>query len=176
MYNYLTMQTINYTPPTIAQIFIRYGLPLGLFFIVMTILLYLLDMDTEKWAGYLSWGIMLVAAFYMIYDVRKSQNGLITFGEGFKVVFFALLFANIISSIYFFIHIQFVNTNFMEALEQAQRAEMLSRGMSEEMIEKSMALAESFNSPTVSVPIGLLVNTVISAIFGAIAAAIMKKE
>lgn len=154
----------------------RYGLPLGLFFMGMTILFYLIDMDTEKWTGFLAWSIMLVISFYFVYDARKLQNGQITFKEGFKVAFFALFFATVINTIYLYLHIEYINTHFLETLMEKEKAAMLSKGISEETVAKNMALVAPFNSPLVSVLSPFVINTVLSAVIGVVSAAVMKKD
>ncbi len=170
------MEYQNSNLNSIKTIFLTYALPLGLLFIAITILTFLLDIDKEKWVGYLTWVIMLTAAVYSIYDVRKKQNGHIKFSEGFKVAFFTLFLASVISSVYFFIHVEIINPDFMNSLVEIQRDEMLKRGMSEEVVEKALEASAPFSSPYVFIPIGLLSNAAISAIISAIIAAVMKKD
>lgn len=161
---------------SIQRIFINYGLPLGLFFIALTVLSYLLGWDTEKWMGYVTWFVMLASSIYCLVDVRKKLGGHLSFGFGFKVAFITLFTASVISSIYFFIHVQLVNPHYMDSLMEAQRIEMLNRGLSIETIERALEATAHFNSPAVFIPIGILTNAVVAAIISAVVAVVMKKD
>jgi len=161
---------------TNLRIFLTYGLPLGLFFIALTIISYLLDIDTHQWLGYVTWIVMLVAAVYSIVDVRKKLGGYISFSFGFKVAFITLFTASVISSIYFFIHVQLVHPNYVDALIEAQRTEMINQGISPETVERALSASSTFNSPAVFIPIGIITNAVVAAVISALTAVVIKRE
>lgn len=171
------MNTVtNNQPASIKSIFLYYGFPLGLFFIAITVISYLLNIDTQKWLGYINWGIMLATVIYCIYDVRNKQDGIILFGTAFKVAFLTLLIATTISSIYFFIHIEWVNPGYMEQVTEVQRTIMLERGLSESDINRALDASSTFNKPIIFIPLGIISNAIIAAILSVAAAMVMKKE
>jgi hypothetical protein len=167
------MENQNYSIIKSAQ---NYGLPLGLLLIAITLFAYLLDIDKEKWLGIVVFIIIELAIIYCIYDVRKSNNISISFAEAFKPAIYMCLIAILISSVYFFIHVNFIDIHYVETMSEIQRNEMIQNGMSETSITKAMSVASSFNSPIVITGIAFLVNLIVATILSAISATIMKRD
>jgi len=88
------------------------------------------------------------------------------------------LVASVISIIYFFIYIKFINTNMItEMLEQTrQQMEANANGMSPEQMDKALEMTTKFMQPAWMMVFGLLMYVIASAIFGAIIAIFVKKE
>jgi hypothetical protein len=153
-----------------------YGIPLGLLMVAITLIAFLFDVDKEKWLGIVIFIIIELAIIYCIYDVRKSNNQLISFGGAFKSAFYMCLIAIFISSVYFFIHVNFIDIHYTEAMIEIQRNEMIKNGMSETSITKAMSLSSNFNTPIAMTAISFLVNLIVATILSAITAVIMKTE
>lgn len=161
---------------TISGIFSKYGLPVGLILIAFRVVTFLADIDKEKWVVYLSWGVLLLAIIFCIYDAKKGQKNLISFKDAFNTGFFAAMLGILISSVYLFIHVQFVDTTFFEVMAQLQKAEVIKAGVSEELAEKSLQMASQFNTPLIYTAIDCIFNIFMSAVFSAVSAVIMKKD
>lgn len=153
-----------------------YGLPLGLLMIAITLIAFLLDIDKEKWLGIVVFIIIELAIIYCIYDVKKSNNESISFGLAFRSAFYMCLAAIFISSVYFFIHVNFIDIHYAEMMSEVQRNEMIKNGMSETSITKAMSISSKFNTPIVMTGIGFTVNLLVATILSAITASIMKRE
>ena len=152
------------------------GFPLGLIYISIYLIAYLFSLDTNPIIGYLSWLIMLGASYYCIYTYRKEQSGIISFKEAFTLSFFVIILASLISTAYFFIHIQYINTHYISDLMDLQKQEMLKKGMSEEMVAKALQVSKGFYKPEFFIPIGLGTNIIVAAIISSIFAYFMKKN
>lgn len=161
---------------SISGIFSKYGLPVGLILILFRVGTFLADVDKEKWAVYLGWGVLLLAIIFCIQDAKKRQKDHLSFKNAFNVGFFAGMPGVIISSIYLFIHVQYVDTTFFEVMAQLQKAEVIKSGVSEELAEKSLQMASQFNTPLIYTALDCLFNIFLSAVFSAICAGIMKKD
>lgn len=165
------MQNISFT--SIAN---KYGFPLGLLLIVITLLAYLAGVDKEQWLGFSIYAIYIIAVIFSIQHVKKNQDGKIEFSGAFKVGFYTLLVAILISTLYFFIHISFIDTQYFDALADVQRSKMQEMGMSEEQIVKAMDASSAFMKPAFSIPISLFSQLFVAVIISAVCGAVMKRE
>jgi|SaaInl0LU_22_DNA_1037365.scaffolds.fasta_scaffold00262_15 hypothetical protein len=106
---------------------------------------------------------------------KTTNHGAISFGQSVKTGIGISLFSAIIYSLYLLIFMNFIDPDFLSKLWAIEEGKMLNRGMSEEQIEASMRMVNSwgiyFMFATVLI-ISILMGFVISAITGAI----LKKE
>lgn len=154
----------------------KYGIPLGLFLVVYSLLMYLLSLDKETWTNYLIYLFYLVAMIIFIQQEKKSNDGYITFGTAFKTAFIPVIVATIISLIYFVIHTQFIDTSFYELLLEKEKEKLYKQNLSEEQMAKAVESIKMFLNPTFIVSMALISQIIVSGILSAICAAVMKKE
>lgn len=154
----------------------KYGIPLGLLLIAISLIAYLIGIDKEQWFGFSIYGIYLIATILVISQVKKSNSQKISFSGAFKVGFYTLLVGIIISTLYFIIHIGFIDTQYFEALAEIQKSKMYEMGLSEEQVIKAMSASEAFLKPSISIPISFFSQLFIAVIISAICAAVMKRE
>ena len=106
---------------------------------------------------------------------KTTNHGAISFGQSVNTGIGISLFSAIIYSLYLLIFMNFIDPDFLSKLWAIEEGKMLNRGMSEEQIEASMRMVNSwgiyFMFATVLI-ISILMGFVISAITGAI----LKKE
>lgn len=104
-------------------------------------------------------------------DYKKNGDGFLNYGEGLGLGTLVSLVAGIISSIFTYIYVSFINTAFVENIRQQQIQAMEEQGMSDVQIEQGMKMAENFSGPTAmlifgiigSVFFGFIVSLIISA-------------
>lgn len=155
---------------------LRYGIPCGLLLIFLTLVFYLSGIDKDNYSGFISIGAMFLICLWAVSDVRKKNNGVITFRDGFKTGVISQGVGGLISLIYFYIHITMIDKNFLNDLMVKKVNEMRDKGMDEATIDKAMQYMEFMNSPGITTLLGS-VNIIISGLFfSLIVAAIMKKE
>ena len=155
---------------------LRWGLIAAAIFIIYALISNLLGFAASQaiLSSLISTAITIVIAYLAIKSHRQELGGFITFGRGFLVAFVALVISGLIASIFNFVYMNYIDPGAMdEALKMSQ--EMMSGfGMSEDQIEMAMEDARASMESPLSIISGLVFISVISAIFSAIVAAVMK--
>jgi len=157
------------------NIALRYGLPFGLVFIILHLLLYLLGIDKEQYSMLITAAVMILMSIYSISDARKLNGGAISFKEGFKAAFLSLLIAILIGTLYFIIHTNFIDTTYYQAMAELQMEAMRKKGYDEGTIAKAMEMSKQFMSPGFVIAMATLAQLLMNLIISSISAVIMKR-
>jgi ABC-type antimicrobial peptide transport system permease subunit len=110
---------------------------------------------------------------------RKVQlKGYMTYGQAFSANFLIGLFAAIVSTIFFFFYIKYINTGLIEEiLAQARtKIEAKAGNMSQEQMDQAMMWTERFMTPVWMVIWGFLGYAFWAAIFSLIISIFMRKK
>ncbi len=156
-----------------------YGVCTGLALIVFTLIMYVSNLYMNKTLGYLSFLIMIAGMVIGSIQYRKVQlKGYMTYGQAFSVNFLIGLFATIVSVIFFFFYIRYINTGMIdELLAQARISiEAKAGSMSEDQIDKAMSMTERFMTPVWMVVLGFLGNAFWAAVFSLVIAIFLRKN
>lgn len=167
---------MNESKINIWNISLNNGLYLGLFLVLYSLLAYLIGIDKEIWVGYSVYLIYFIAIIYVVLHTKKQNNGHLEFKIAFKVGFFTFLFAAVISTIYLIVHINWIDTHFIEGMQEVQRAKMIKDGIAPETADKAMEMAASFQKPAIFISMGLISQVIIGSILSLISALILKNE
>ena len=158
---------------------LMYGVGTGVVLIIYTLIMYVANLYLNTTLKYLSFVILIAGMVIGAIHYRKvALNGFMTYGQAFSVNFLIGLFATIVSIIFFFFYIKYINTGMLgELLEQA-RANIEAKGgnLSQEQMDQAMAMTEKFISPGWMVVLGFLGNTFWAAVFSLIIAIFLKKN
>lgn len=155
---------------------INYGLIYGLFAIVLTLGLYLANLSYESWAALIAYALILGVSVFVI-SKRKSENGgFIELKEAFLSSFYVLLIGGIISIAYQFIHINFVDTDFIETLIEIQKQKLVESGLSESQVRAGIESSKMFMTPMFILISGFIGSVAIAALVSIIVAAVMQKK
>jgi lysylphosphatidylglycerol synthetase-like protein (DUF2156 family) len=168
--------TTNNTSGSVLSWAFPYGIIFGLILVFETVLLYLVNLSYEKWVAVISYAILFGMSYFVISKRKEFQQNYITLGEGFKVGFIALFIATIISTIYIYIHMQYVDTHYLNAIIEKQMTELQDKGVSQAQIDVSMEWVYKIMTPTITTLIGFFSSGISSMVFALISAAILKNE
>lgn len=124
----------------------------------------------------ISLAITGVICYLTIKAHREELGGFISFGRAFLVAFVALLISSVISSIFNFIYLNYIDPSAMEAVLQSTESMMSNFGMTEDQIEEAVEQTKIGMESPFSILSGAFVLAIFSAIFAAIAGGIMKNE
>jgi len=156
---------------------IKFGIIGGLASVIVSLILFFVDMQMESWAKWISTLVMIGIIILGIKSVANdNQNRLISFGTLFKAGMIMAVIIAIISVVYFLIYINFIETNFIEKVLNESRQQMTEKGLGEEQIEQALEMSKSFMSPGIMVAFSLIGSLFFGAIASLIGAAIFKKE
>ncbi|MCB9033864.1 MAG: DUF4199 domain-containing protein [Chitinophagales bacterium] len=140
---------------------IKFGIIGSLASILVTIVLFFAGMQLETWAKWLSTLVMLIVLVVGIKTVRDSQNDT-SFSTLFKSGILMSFIIALVSVLFFYIYVNFIDANFMHAVMEVSRQKMEAKGMTEEQIEQAMEMSSFFISPTFM----LIMSFISTMIFG----------
>lgn len=165
------------TSITTRSVGIRYGLILALvsviYFLVLTI------MNVDMTSGFGRWASILfyVAGIFLAHKYFKDNGtGFMSYGEGIGISFWIGLLSSVISSLFTYVYIKFVDSSFVETIKEKQIEEMQARGMSDEQIDQGMKFAEMFMSPEAILIFGIVGGIITVLIVGLIVTIFTQKK
>jgi len=159
---------------TVSSTAVRYGLIVGLFCVIYSFILAMLDESMNRGLGAISY-IILIVGIIMAYKYFKTHNqGFMSYGQGLGIGTLMSLIVGLLASIFMYVYVKFVDSEMMNRAMEMQRVEMEKRGMDDAQIEQAMEMADKFTSPELLIVFGTLGFVFFGFIFSLIIAAIMK--
>ncbi len=166
---------------------INWGVILGIASIIFSLLIYLLDFKptTFKNIGiifFLSVVLLVVILRQTMKSFRVNiLDGTMSFGQAFKVGFFAILIGVAISTVYSYVFYQFIDPDYLKNVTEEFKLFMedfyLNMGMTEEQIEANMEASNgAVPTPIMQVIGDFFSGIIFYTIINLIVAAIMKKK
>ena len=154
-----------------------WGAILGIVLIVYNLLLYFLDLSTNRALGYVSWLISIAIVFYAMKVYRDSVNqGILSFRDAFVTGFLVCVISGFISAVFAYIQFNYISPELIDKMAQIAEERFLSRGMSDDMVERSMAMSRKFLTPGSISIMAFVMSVFFGAFISLILAAIVKKE
>ena len=154
----------------------RYGLFLGGISIDLFLIMALSGMKPDgpgRWIG-------VVFTFVIIFLAHKyyKQNGdgFMTIGQGVGIGFWTALTSSVISSIFTYVYVKFIDSGFIDMIKETQLEEMQKRGMSDEQVEQAMKFASMFTSPEAILIFGLVFGIIGGVVIGLIISFFTQKK
>ena len=160
---------------TVGKVGVRYGIYLTLVSIIYGILLQILGQAANQKLGYIGI-IFLVVAFILAQNEYKKSNEFMGYGEGFKITLVIILINSIVSSIFTYIWIKFIDSSMLQMIHQQQEMQMEKRGMSEEQIQQAMTIASKFSTPEMLLILGIFSGILIGIIVALIVTIFTRKS
>jgi len=119
---------------------VAYGVGLGVFSVLVTALMYGIDLSLfgSWWIGILLIAVSLVVYCLVIYNTKKQLNGQITFKEAFTVFFISAAISLAISTAFMILLFGFVDPQASDAIKDIQ-------------IENTVAFMEKMNAPAAEI-------------------------
>jgi hypothetical protein len=160
-----------------AKVALVHGIYMGLALIVVSLILYLLGLNHESWAQYVSYAVMIALTVVFVLQWRNNYNdGYISYGSAFGNGFLTILFGAIISAVYAYVFFSFIAPGELQFMIDKAEQDMYERGMSEEEIEMGMQWTKMMISEYM-LPVWVIVGSAFwGAIISAILAIFLKKE
>ncbi|MCX6246990.1 MAG: DUF4199 domain-containing protein [Bacteroidetes bacterium] len=156
-----------------------YGVGTGVALIAFTLIMYVTNLYMNTTLGYVSFLIMMGGMVYGSLQYRKVQlKGFMTYGQAFSTNFLIGLFAVILSTIFFFFYIKYINTGLIDEILAQVRAKMEAKAgtMSQEQMDQAMSWTEKFMTPVWMIVWGFLANIFWATIFSLLIAILLRKK
>ncbi|MFK5857331.1 MAG: DUF4199 domain-containing protein [Bacteroidota bacterium] len=155
------------------------GIYLGFALIIYTLILFVLDIDMESPAKYVSYVLMAVGLYLSIVSFRdKHLDGFISYGKAFSAGFYTGLFASLLGAIFTLFYVQYIDTELIANILIVAEEGMLEQNpdMSNEQLDQALSMTEMFTSPIMLGVISFIANLLLSAVLSLIIAIFAKRE
>ena len=153
------------------------GIILGLALIIYSVLLYVLDLNLNKYLGWVSYIIMIAIIIYATNAYRKNTlNGNMSYGQALGLATIIIVFGALLSSIYEYIFITIIDPGYMDKVLAAAEEQLLQQGLSDDQIEMGLSVQRKMMQPFVVSILNFFGTVFIGFIISLITSAFLKKE
>jgi hypothetical protein len=156
---------------------IRFGLISGVIGVAFFLVLNVSGVNMTK--GYWSWigyCITAVIIFFAHKYYKENTNGFMKYSQGIGISVWMGIISGVISSVFTYIYVKFIDSGFIEMIKEKQMEEMESKGMSEEQMEQAMKIAGYFTTPEAMLLFGLIGGIIGTLIIGLIVTIFTQKK
>jgi hypothetical protein len=157
---------------------LQYGLIMALALVMLSLVFYLVGAATNKWAGWLSYPVIIGLLVFSIMKFRDEQNGgFITYGRALGFGTLVGVFAGLIYAVYAFIFFKFIAPELQEILvyEAIATVETYNPNMTIEQFDFYTYMYGKLFSPIGQFLISLFGKPFYSFIFSLIISIFLKK-
>lgn len=156
------------------------GVLLGLALIVFSLILFLIGVDTQSKANWISYLIMAGGLFWAMQTYRdKHLGGFATYGQVFGAGFWTGFIATIIAAVFTYFYVSMINPGILDEIILNAEEEILNSGnqMSDEQLEQALSFTEKFVANPLAMTIWAFVaNVILTLILSLIIAIFVKRE
>lgn len=154
-----------------------YGLYLALALTLFSVILYVTGLILDQKIGYISIAIYVAGiAMAQIYYRNRELNGSISYSQALGFGVAVMLFSGIVTALYTMILYTFIDPGLVEQMKTMQEEALMQRGMSEEQIESTMAMASKMMSPAWLSIWGLFASVFMGTIVSLVTSIFVKKQ
>ena len=168
----------NQTTST-KQIALTYGLILGFVSIAFAVVLYAMGKHLD--GGSLNTiGSLVITIGIIVFGLRTfkiGNGGFLSLSEALKTGLAIVLIGTIISLLYTYVFMTYIEPNFMSQVMELQQKKALEANpnLTDEQLEAMETITKKFSSPMIIMAVGLVWSLFIGFVISLIAGLIMKK-
>ena len=162
-----------------SKITLHYGVILGVVSILISVIIYAMGMQyDEDWKSWIGIIAMAAIVFLGIKKFKEFNGGYLTIGQALKTGVGIALIGSIISLLYFFIFVSFIEPDFLAnkmALGETKMLEMYPN-LTDEQIEQQLEMQKKFATPAIMSAFALVFSLFFGFVFSLISGFIQKNE
>jgi hypothetical protein len=153
------------------------GLILGLAGVVYSLVIWFLDLSTNKVQGFIFIAIEAVILFFLLKSYRDSyKNGYITFGESVGAGVIISLYYSIIIAVFTYILFAFIDPGLIDKqLAMAEEA-MQKKGLPQASIDTALEMQKKFMKPAFMAPFAIIGQMLWGVVLSLIISIFVRKE
>lgn len=133
-------ETTKTEQPTAMSVGLKYGVILGLSSIALNILMFVVGLNPFEggWKGWI--GMLLAVAIIVLAhkNFKESGSGFMTYGQGLGIAMIAFLISMVLSGIFSYVYLNFIDPSAFEAIWEKAAADMEAKGQSQEQIDMGL--------------------------------------
>lgn len=151
--------------PTVKSISTKWGLINGLLSIIFFVIIDFSGMAGNQSLSWIGVGIFIALLVLAHKEFKNEGNGYMSFGQGLGIGTLIAVISSLISSVFTYVYVSFINPNMIEVIREKSMADLEKAGSSQAEIDQAMPYVEMFTSPTAMLLMGIF----IGILFGFIA-------
>lgn len=156
---------------------LKYGLFTGLAVILLSLLLYVMDLNGASWAQYISLLVLLAGVIMGTLAFRdKCNGGYISYGRSLGSGVIISLVVGVIMSIYTYLFFSFFDPGELLKLAQVAEEKMLEKGLTDDQVDQAMSMTKMLMTPAFIAISGLFSMLLWGTIFSLLASIFIKKN
>lgn len=156
---------------------IRYGVISAIISIAYFVILNIAGLDMTqgvwRWAGW----VITIAIIFMAHKYYKDYgDGFMSYGQGIGISFWIGTISGVISSIFMYIYVKFIDTGFIDMMKEKQIEQFQENNMSDEQIEQAMEFSAMFMTPEAFLIFGIIGGIITAIIIGLLVTVFTQKK
>ena len=162
---------------TTRSVGIKYGLFMALAGIAYFVIMNIMNVDMTQGVG--RWGSMIfyIALIFLAHKYYKDNgNGFMSYGQGMGITFWMSLLSSVLGSIFTWIYVKFIDTEYIQKMLDKQEEAFVANGMSDEQIRQAMSMTAKFMTPEMMLVFGIVFGIIIILIVGLIVTIFTQKR
>jgi hypothetical protein len=164
-------EVVTEKQPSTFSVGLKFGLIMAATSVAYFVATATLSVDATRgigqWLGFLINATLVFLAHKWFKDHGDSH---MSYGQGFTIGVWMGVFSSFISSLFTYVYVKYINTEFIELMLERQREVMANEGVPDEYIETSMEMSERFMTPGsmffFGIVGGMIVVMIVTAIVG----------
>ncbi len=158
---------------------LHFGIILGIVSVLISVIIYALGMayDQDWKTGMIGFIAMAIIIFLGIKKYKELNEGYITLGQAIKTGVGIALIGGIISVIYSYLFMNFIEPDFVVNTMAGAEEKMLERNpnLTDEQIEQALSISKKMMSPVIMSAIGIVWSLFLGLIISLVSGLILKK-
>jgi hypothetical protein len=161
---------------TTRSVGIRYGIFAAIVGILYFVIMVVAGIDLQGPARWLS-ALFTIALIFLAHKYYKENgDGFMDYGQGIGIAFWMGLVSAVISSIFTYIYVKFIDASFIEAMKTQQIEKFQESGMSDDQIDKAMEISGMFMTPEAMFAMGLVAGIIVTVVIALIVTIFTQKS
>lgn len=177
--NYMEENTFSTgaSQPKTFMLSIGYGFILGIALILFGLVLYLTDLAENESVSWLRYVVVIAGIVLAQVSFRRRQpDALMPYGKAFTTGFLTALFAAVLTSVYAYIFLKFIDPSTLERAIIIAEERFVKQGLSDVEIDRMMKWVSRFSTPGMSAVGAFLFDTIAGAVISLLTAIFTRKE
>ena len=155
-------------PPSILRSATKYGLIQGVLAFIVFLVVTLAGIK-QNWVGtVLDTALLIVAMVLAHREFKRTHEGMMTYPQGLGSGTLLSIAATVVTCALVYIYVRFIDTGYLTAAIQVQRAALEQRGITGAQADQAMAIAASIMTPG-----GIVVTSLITGVIGGFIVALL---
>jgi hypothetical protein len=161
---------------TISKVGIRYGLITAVLLIIYGLVLQFTGLYTNQALTWISYLIIAVMVYLAHTAYKDGGDGYMSIGQGLGIGVLLSLVAGVLSSLFSFLYLKFVDDSMIGKIKEMQIEKMEESGMDDATIDQAMNTVDKMMTPSMMLLMGVLGMLFIGFIISLIISLFTKKS